>query len=109
MVGDLITGMETALDALGLKHPNADADGDQFFLGATVIGPDGPFFPAGARRVMDGVDTNSAADWVLASFNLPGANTPTPGTPIPEPSTMLLFNSGLAWLAAWRYGKTVRA
>ncbi|MDH5575658.1 MAG: PEP-CTERM sorting domain-containing protein [Nitrospirota bacterium] len=29
--------------------------------------------------------------------------------PIPEPSTMLLFGSGLAGLAAWRYGKTVRA
>jgi predicted extracellular nuclease len=44
-----------------------------------VIGPDGPFFPAGARRVADGVDTDDAADWVISDFGLGAANTPTAG------------------------------
>ena len=35
--------------------------GDIFFFGAPVIGPDGTFFPAGARRVTDGVDTDTVA------------------------------------------------
>ena len=74
--GDLISGSEIVRSAIALT----DGDpGDQFFFGAPVIGPDGPFFPAGARRVVDGVDTGSADDWVIADFFLPGDNTPTGG------------------------------
>ncbi|MDH5575660.1 MAG: PEP-CTERM sorting domain-containing protein [Nitrospirota bacterium] len=39
-------------------------------------------------------------------------STPGPGpgpASIPEPSTMLLFGSGLAGLAAWRYRKSKNA
>ncbi len=75
-VGDLVSGSEVVRSALGLS----DGDpGDQFFFGAPVIGPDGPFFPAGARRVTDGVDTGSPTDWAISDFNLPGANMPTGG------------------------------
>jgi predicted extracellular nuclease len=74
--GDLVTGSEVVLDAVALS----DGDpGDTFFFDAPVIGPDGPFFPAGARRLVDGVDTGMAADWAIASFFLPGDNTPTGG------------------------------
>jgi hypothetical protein len=74
--GDLVTGSEVSLDAVALS----DGDpGDMFFFSAPVIGPDGPFFPAGARRLVDGVDTGTAADWEFADFFLPGANTPTGG------------------------------
>jgi predicted extracellular nuclease len=70
------------LDALGVTDGGA---GDTFFFGAAVIGPDGKFQPAGGRRVVDGVDTDSAADWVIAdsSLSVPsdqGGNNPTAGT-----------------------------
>jgi predicted extracellular nuclease len=74
--GDLVTGSETVLDAVALSDGGA---GDTFYFGAPVIGPDGPFFPAGARRLADGVDTDLEDDWVFADFFLPGANTPTGG------------------------------
>jgi predicted extracellular nuclease len=75
-VGDQITGSEVVRDSVALTDGGT---GDDFFFGAPVIGPDGTFFPAGARRIVDGVDTNTAADWVLADFNLGAANTPTGG------------------------------
>lgn len=78
-----ITGSEAILDAVAL----ADGDvGDTFFFDAPVIGPDGAFFPAGVRRVADGVDTDTAEDWVISDFSLGPANTPTAGdTPPPPP------------------------
>lgn len=84
--GTAVSGAEVALDAVGLTDGGAS---DAFYLGATVIGPDGSFFPAGARRVTDGVDTDAVADWVLADFNLGAANTPTPGGAVtpPPPAT----------------------
>ncbi len=83
--GSFVTGTEVVLDAVALSDGGA---GDVAFFGAPVIGPDGPFFPAGARRVTDGVDTDTAADWVIADFNLGPANTPTGGdTPPPPPAT----------------------
>ncbi len=76
ITGGSVSGSEVVLSTIALTDGDA---GDQFFFGAPVIGPDGPFFPAGARRLVDGVDTGSTADWDIASFSLPGANTPTGG------------------------------
>jgi predicted extracellular nuclease len=74
--GSSVTGGEVVRDAVALTDGDA---GDTFFFGAPVIGPDGTFFPAGARRVADGVDTDTAADWVISNFFLGSANTPTSG------------------------------
>lgn len=98
--GGSITGAETVIDAVALTDGDA---GDQFFLGAPVLGPDGSFFPAGARRIADGVDTDSAADWVLADFALGVANTPTAASllAVPEPGTLALLGLGFAGIG-WR-------
>jgi predicted extracellular nuclease len=74
--GGSVSGSEVVLDTVALTDGDA---GDTFYFGAPVIGPDGAFFPAGARRSVDGIDTDTAADWVISSFSLPGANTPTSG------------------------------
>lgn len=74
--GASVSGSEVALDAVGLT----DATASTFFFSAPLVGPDGTFFPAGARRITDGVDTDTAADWVISDFNLGAANTPTAGT-----------------------------
>jgi predicted extracellular nuclease len=80
--GNSVSGSEVVLDAIALQ----DSNGGTFFFGAPVIGPDGPYFPAGARRETDGVDTDMAADWVISDFNLGPDNTPTGGdTPPPPP------------------------
>ncbi len=79
--GTSITGSEVVIDAVGLNDGDV---GDTFFFDAPVIGPDGPFFPAGANRVEDGVDTDSADDFVFSDFFLGPDNTPTAGdTPQP--------------------------
>jgi predicted extracellular nuclease len=78
-----VTGDEVILSAIALKDEDADEDGDEFFFDAPVLGPvpfNGGFdFPAGARRLEDGVDTGTVADWEFADFVLPGDNTPTGG------------------------------
>jgi len=76
--GSSVTGSEVVLDAVALTDGDS---GDTFFFGAPVIGPDGIYFPAGARRVIDGVDTDAVSDWVIGDFNLGSANTPTAGGP----------------------------
>jgi len=43
------------------------------------------------------------------SFNVRSLTFTPAAAPIPEPSTMLLFGSGLTGFAAWRYRKTVKA
>lgn len=81
LTGTVVTGSEPVLDAVAIT----DSATDTFFFGAPIVGPDGTFLPAGARRVTDGVDTDIAADWVLADFNLGPANTPTAGGEPPPP------------------------
>ncbi len=74
--GDLISGAEVVRDSVALNDGDV---GDQFFFGAPVIGPDGPFFPAGARRLVDGVDTDTPADWAISDFFLGSDNSPVGG------------------------------
>lgn len=81
-VGTLVTGSEIVLDAVALTDGGVS---DSFFFGAPVIGPDGSFFPAGARRLANGVDTDTGSDWTIAAFNLGAANTPTSGDVPPPP------------------------
>ncbi len=63
-----------------------DDELDPSFFGAPSIGPDGPFFPAGAARIADGVDTDTSADWVIGDFFLGSDNTPTAGGEVAEPT-----------------------
>lgn len=74
--GDSVSGGEAVKDAVALTDGDS---GDSFYFGAPVIGPDGSFFPAGARRVTDGVDTDTATDWVMSDFSLGSDNMPTGG------------------------------
>lgn len=76
LTGSSVSGSEAVIDTVALT----DADPSTFFFGAPVLGPDGDFLPAGARRVVDGVDTDTVDDWVIADFDLGPANTPTAGT-----------------------------
>ena len=82
--GNQVSGSESVLDAVAITDGGS---GDIFYFDAPVIGPDGSFFPAGVRRIEDGVDTDSAADWTVGDFFLQSANTPQGGdTPTPGPS-----------------------
>lgn len=75
--GNSVTGSEVVIDTVALTTGDVE---DTFFFNAPVLGPDGPFFPPGARRVTDGVDTDTVDDFVLSDFNLGPDNTPTAGT-----------------------------
>ncbi len=87
IAGATVGGGEVVRDSIALTDGDA---GDVAFFGAPELGPDGPFFLAGARRVTDGVDTDAAADWVFADFGLGAANTPTGGdTPPPPPPPLV--------------------
>ena len=74
---NFVTGNEVVLDAVAITDGDV---GDTFFFNAPVIGPDGSFFPAGVRRIEDGVDTDTAADFVISDFDLAPDNTPTAST-----------------------------
>ncbi|HET7738368.1 MAG TPA: endonuclease/exonuclease/phosphatase family protein [Tepidiformaceae bacterium] len=82
-VGTTVVGTEVVRDSIAFTDGGV---GDTFYLGAPVFGPDGTFLPAGARRLVDGVDTDVAADWVLADFNHT-TNTPTAAPP-PVPTAL---------------------
>nr|WP_246414156.1 ExeM/NucH family extracellular endonuclease [Microbacterium thalassium] len=86
VVDDLGAGY---LDTLPADAPAIDAVGitdggltDSFFFGAPVVGPDGPYLPAGVRRVATGVDTDTVADWEFLTFRpiTDDINVPTAGT-----------------------------
>ena len=81
-VGTLVTGSETVRDAVGLTDAGPS---DNWYWNAPVVGPDDGFLPGGARRVTDGVDTDSVADWAFADDLLGPSNTPTPSTPYNAP------------------------
>lgn len=75
--GTTITGSEVFVDSVGVTDGGV---GDSFFS-APVVGPDGAFLPAGVGRIVDGVDTDTSADFRLLDFNLsPAINTPQAGT-----------------------------
>ncbi|HKO32939.1 MAG TPA: cadherin repeat domain-containing protein [Candidatus Limnocylindria bacterium] len=80
--GTVVTGSETVRDAVGLTDAGAS---DHWFWNAPVIGPDDGFLPGGARRVTNGVDTDSVTDWAFADDQLGPSNTPTPATPYNAP------------------------
>ena len=74
-VGTAVSGSEVVLDAVASTA--GDVDTGNFVFNAPVIGPDGTFLPAGVRRAVDGVDTDTAADFVIGNFSLSQDNTPT--------------------------------
>ncbi len=80
--GTFVTGGEVVLDAVGLRD---NGFSDAWFFGAPVVGPDDVFVPAGLRRATDGLDTDTAADWLFADDLLGPANTPTAATPYNAP------------------------
>ncbi|HEX6140636.1 MAG TPA: hypothetical protein VF013_09280 [Candidatus Limnocylindria bacterium] len=80
--GTAVSGTEVVHDAVALTDAGPT---DSFFFGAPVVGPDDGFMPAGARRVTDGVDTDTPADWAFADELLGPENTPTPATPYDAP------------------------
>lgn len=91
LTGSGVTGGEVVLDAVAIAGPASSLPDSLFYFGAPVMGPDGTFFPAGARRVVDGVDTDTASDWVIADFDLGPANTPTAGeSSLPPPSSLTI-------------------
>jgi hypothetical protein len=77
-VGSLVTGSETVHDTVGLTDAGPS---DNWFWSAPVVGPDDGFLPGGVRRLADGVDTDTVADWAFADDQLGPSNTPTPATP----------------------------
>ncbi|MFQ5516304.1 MAG: hypothetical protein ACE5E8_01920 [Acidimicrobiia bacterium] len=101
IVGSDATGAEVVVDAVALTDGDA---GDTFWFGAPVVGPDGSFFPAGARRDPEGIDTDSAADWVIADFNLGSDNTPAGGDappPPPPPVVTVMEIQGSGQFSTW--------
>lgn len=73
--GTDFTGGEIVIDSVGVT----DGEAASFFaFGTPVVGPDGSFLPAGVRRDVDGVDTDTASDFSILDFgNDPVVNTPT--------------------------------
>jgi len=76
--GSTVTGAEVVLDSVALTDAGPT---DAWFFGAPVVGPDDGFLPGGARRVVDGVDTDAVSDWLFADDQLGATNTPTAATP----------------------------
>ena len=92
IVGDSVASSEVVVDAVAATDGGA---GDVFYFGAPVIGPDGPFFPAGVARIADGVDTDTVFDWQLADFFLGPPNSPTSGVVVLQPDL---------WAVEYRFG-----
>jgi hypothetical protein len=80
--GTVVTGSEAIRDAVAMTDTGSS---DRWFWSAPVLGPDDGFLPAGGRRVMNGVDTDTVADWAFADDQLGAANTPTAATAFDAP------------------------
>ncbi len=107
LTGSTVSGSETALDAVGVTDGET---AESFFFDAPVLGPDdGGFFPAGLRRVVDGVDTDTAADWSFLDFFNGAPNDPTSGGTrvIDEPDVTLISAIQGAGAATPLAGQTV--
>ena len=84
-VGSPVTGTEEVRDAVAVWD---NGPLDRFFLGAPVVGPDAAgFMPPGVRRVTDGADTDTVADWAITTASLDGSHTPTAASPYNFPPT----------------------
>ena len=85
---------ETGVDELGVWFHGED-------IGPSAIGA-WHFTFAGGVQSSNGKDADPFHAWAVRSGDVGQS-------PIPEPSTMLLFGTGLAALATWRYRKGVNA
>ena len=105
--GSMLTGSEVPRDAVGLTDGGA---GDTFFLGASVVGPDGGFLAPGGSRVTAGVDTDADSDWFMLDFNLlDPAPTPTAATPLGNQPVMADCGPALTVLEGNSAVRTVSA
>jgi hypothetical protein len=100
--GTFVTGSEDVRDTVALTDAGPS---DRWFWSAPVVGPDDGFLPGGARRVEDGVDTDTVADWAFADDLLGPSNTPTPSTPYNAPpvadcGTPVMTDEGVAATAS---------
>lgn len=75
LTGSTVTSDIVVRDAVGASDGE---DASFFAFDAPVVGPDGSYLPAGVARTAEGVDTDTADDWSILSFdNDPSVNTPT--------------------------------
>ncbi len=70
----------TILDKMGFIDDDYPST-DKMYFDAPFIGPNGTAVPAGAARCPDGVDTDTADEWMVLSADLAGADGGLPVTP----------------------------
>jgi hypothetical protein len=84
-VGSPLTDTEVVRDTVAVWD---NGPLDRFFLGAPVLGPNAAgFLPPGLRRVTDGADTDTAADWLITSDSFDASHTPTAASAYNFPPT----------------------
>lgn len=77
-----LSGGEAPVDAVGFWDGGSS---DAWFLDAPRLDLWDGFLPPGAHRLVDGQDTDTAADWAFADYVLGPDNTPTAATPFDAP------------------------
>lgn len=88
------------LDAIGVADGDDNLDIFPSFLSGNTLPGDGNFTYGHFYRITDGLDTDSASDWVLGSFS--DLSMDTPGVAIPEPSFFALVAGLALGLCVWR-------
>ena len=88
--------VETLIGSLGT--PQVVGQTDQFFGFVATVGEN-----------ISSIRTRSLVADTYGVDNIEITGASVVPAPIPEPSTLLLFGTGLAGLAAWRYRKGVKA